>query len=92
MRSILIKFVFRIIGGRKLSFNFLGQWICLRKAHFYYLCFWFYSKKSELGVREIEHLFVSGVIRAIRKRGDLKISLSNSRGGKILSSTTSGSE
>ena len=33
-----------------------------------------------------------GVIKGIRKRGEFKISLFNSRGGKILNSTTSGRE
>ena len=36
--------------------------------------------------------FCFGVIKATRKRGDLKISLSNPRGGKILRSTTSGNK
>ena len=40
----------------------------------------------------VQHLCVSGVIKGIMKYRELKISLSNSRGGKILKFTTSGRE
>ena len=56
-------------------------------------CSWlFCAKKCGRGVRTILHFYVSGVIKGIRKRGEFKISLFNSRGGKILNSTTSGRE
>ena len=55
-------------------------------------CSWFCSNKCGRELRTGYHLCVSDVIKGTKKRGKLKISLSNPRGGKIFNSTTRGRE
>ena len=55
-------------------------------------CSWFCSDKCGRELRTGYHLCVSDVIKGMRKRGKLKISLSNPRGGNIFNSTASGRE